>query len=297
MLLWSWIRRLRGAAVLAALTSRSPLERQFAVWRVFEIALLFVSEPIVSFTLSQWMEKCPRSLYEKRYARVVFLLACAIGAAAGGAASDHPPSAHTERVSFAVYDQDILHALLRLGSQERIPMGIVLDNENTLCGARKTIEVTNVSLAQVMKTMLVGSYDTWGTNDGVITVKPKQIPDATARVLNMKFDKFGGGHTVTTIQGIGSVLSGWIDSTLHPGQGFAGDILSSPDSERIRPFTLRKASVEKILDYTVSLGSKGVWILHQPTVDSRGRFSDVDLHTYGYKDDSWVLKTLSCSAQ
>jgi hypothetical protein len=94
------------------------------------------------------------------------------------------------------------------------------------------------------------------------------------------------------------MLSGYITALLHPGQGHAGDILSSSDSEKTPPFSLHNVSVEQIANFIISLGSKGVWIL-TPTAPSelagKVKIADLHLRTYGYKDDANYLMSNICS--
>ena len=109
----------------------------------------------------------------------------------------------------------------------------------------------------------------------------------------MRFNTYNGMNT--TIQGLGVILSGYIRSRLFPGRGYAGNILSSTDAEKVTAFTLQNASVEEIADYIVSRGTKGIWLLHALSDGEEKRPRDVDLKIYGYKDDGIELESMSCS--
>ncbi len=186
-------------------------------------------------------------------------------------------------------DTSILRALFKFGSETRVPIGIVLDTVKSekLCEEHRQFTLQSRPMSEFLNRLLAQSSYVWSFDQGVIHVQPAHLPDRVRQVLEIKFDRFGG--IPTTMQGLGIILSGWIYSQLHPDNGFAGDILSSPDAERFPKFELRDASVERILNQIVQLGSKGIWLLRlHPDFE---RSKEVDLHTYSYKDDASILPT------
>ncbi len=232
---------------------------------------------------------------DRKHSALVLLTGLyALGSTGIAAALDHQPLT-TRMISFATHNEDILHALLRLGSQERLPMGIVFDKTDALCKQRKSVDLKRATVGELMNNLLSDSNSTWRMHEQVIEIRPKRIPEATIRILKMKVDKFGTTDTLDTIQACAVVLSGRIYSGLNSHGGIAASIMSNPDAEKVPPFTLRNASVEAILNHIVSAGSRGAWLLYSPTVDSRGEIKDVNLVAYGYKDDMSALQTASCS--
>ncbi len=195
-----------------------------------------------------------------------------------------------QTVSISV-DTSVLAALVKLGSYTHAPIGIVLDagKPEKLCEEHRQISVQDRPMSEFLDELLTQSNYVWSLDGGVIVIRPAHLSDQVSRVLNMKFDKFGGMQT--TMQGLGIILTGWIYSRLHPGAGSAGDILSSPDAEQFSMDT-RNASVEQILNQIVLLGSKGIWLfwLRQDFEHNK----DIDLHTDSYKDDVGILPTI-CS--
>ncbi len=147
-------------------------------------------------------------------------------------------------------------------------------------------------MSEFLDELLAQSNYVWSLDAGVIVIRPTHLADQVSRVLNMKFDRFGGMQM--TMQGLGITLKGWIYSRLHPeARGFATNIISSLDAEQFPQLEVRDASVEQILKQIVSLGSKGIWLfrLHQDFEHDK----DIDLHIYSYKDDALALQTI-CSS-
>jgi len=191
-------------------------------------------------------------------------------------------------------DTSILRALIKFGSETRIPIGIVLDTvkPEKLCEEHRQFTLQSRPMSEFLNRLLAQSSYVWLFDQGVILVRPAHLPDRVSQVLEMKFDRFGG--IPTTMQGLGITLSGWIYSRLHPeASGFAGDILSSPDAEQFPKFEVRDASVEQILNQIVLLGSKGIWLLRLSQDFEHNK--DIDLHTYSYKDDAPALQA-TCSS-
>jgi hypothetical protein len=200
---------------------------------------------------------------------------------------------HTQTVSISV-NSSVLLALIKLGSDTHTPLGVVLEEgkPEKLCEEHRQITVQDRPMADFLDALLTRSNYIWSADGGVIVIQPAHLSDDVSRVLNMKFDRFGGMQT--TMQGLGINLTGWIHARLHPeASGFAADILSSPDAEQFSQLEIRNASVEQILNHIVSLGSKGIWILRLRQNFERTR--DIDLHTYSYKDDARGLQTI-CNA-
>jgi hypothetical protein len=191
-------------------------------------------------------------------------------------------------------DTSIMIALTNLGSERRIPIGIVLEpgKPHQLCEEHRQVTIRDRPISEFLDALLAHSDYSWSVNDGVIVIRPAPALDQLNRVLSMKFDRFGGMQT--TMQGLGITLNAWIYSRLHPdAKGYAMNILSSLDAEQFPDFEVRDASVEQILNKIVSLGDKGMWLLQMQQGSKNAE--NVDLHTYSYKDDVVALHMI-CSA-
>lgn len=199
------------------------------------------------------------------------------------------------RVSFTAVDQSIVNALIQLGSQEHIPIGIVLQKADRMCIQHKSVNTVNTTAAQIVSMLLDGTDDTFLRKGNVIEVRPKQISERTAAILKMRYKEYSS--ITTTMHGLGVILSARIYGRLHPNQGYAGSILDSVDAEKLPAFKLENVSVEDIADYIVSLGSKGIWILYQSAETQQGPDDHVQLKTYSYVNDKTALLTEPCSVQ
>jgi hypothetical protein len=212
------------------------------------------------------------------------------------ASQTQPSDKMRQKGSFVVHNQSILEAVIAFGMNEQLPMGIVLMKPKDLCKPQETRTFTDVPVDALLSLLLADTDYKWTETDGVIEIGPTKQSEADKTFLNVRIKKFGAPRS--TIQGIGIVLSGYVTALPHPGQGYAGDILSSSDAEKTPPFSLQNASVEQIANFIVSLGSKGVWILAPITSgESAGKVTNLRLRTYGYKDDANFLRNSLCIKQ
>ena len=181
--------------------------------------------------------------------------------------------------------------LTKLGNDRRIPIGIVLEkgNPHQLCEENRQVSIRDRPISKLVNELLARSNYVWSVNNGVIVIRPAHVTDEVNRVLSIKFDSFGGGQT--TMQGLGILLSTWVNWRLHPeAKGYLGDILSSPDADQFPHFEVRDATVEQTLNKIVSLGSKGMWLFELDKDFGHNR--NVDFHTYSYKDDANALLSI-----
>jgi hypothetical protein len=159
----------------------------------------------------------------------------------------------------------VFESLVQLGLQEHIPFGFVVeDNDRDLCAteSQPQADFRNVPVSEILNGLLRNTNSQWLVRDGVVTIKPIRARELTTKILDMKFDTFGGMKT--TMQGLGIILSGYIQSGLVPDQGRFGDILSNDSNEMIEPFSLRDVTMEQTADHIVTSGSKGIWYLRVP---------------------------------
>jgi hypothetical protein len=196
-----------------------------------------------------------------------------------------------QAISFTALHQNILKVLIQLGVQQHIAIGIVLDANRTLCKQDKTVVEQKIPIGNLITNLLSGSNSKWSITGGVIVVKPADVPIPLKEILMMRFDRFTS--IATTMQGMGIVLCGYIYGRLHPTAGYAGDILSSPNAERIPPFTLVDISAEQVLNHIVSHGHRGAWILGLPETSAYEHCGGLKI--YSYADDMMALAAMSCS--
>ena len=162
------------------------------------------------------------------------------------------------RIAFAVRDESRLAALAQLGSEQRIPIGVVMTDTNSLCDKTLTLLQSETTLMQAAQTIVKNTEYTVMLKGEVLEVLPQKISPGAKRVVDMTLPKFTS--IPMTMNGLGSILSNHIKGQLHPRMGFAGSILSSSAMETVPPFTAVNWSVEQIANNLASTGSKGLCI-------------------------------------
>ncbi len=183
-----------------------------------------------------------------------------------------------------------LQALISFSAQNRFPLGVVLSDQPSLCVRQKKLSFVNVTAEKLLDGLLSDSGYHWLLENGVFVIKPAPSDETADHILQLRYPQF---QTMdTTMQGLGVILSGYIQSSLEPDKGYAGNILSSSESTRVKSFVLENVTVEQIANYIVSLDEKGAWILK---TESQKPGRKINLNIYGYKDNAEVLAHLPCS--
>jgi hypothetical protein len=247
-----------------------PVYRQ-AFWRAIA----------VDFRKRATMKEC---FFALRFAVVLVLLIMKASLQAGSRSSD--------LFNVSMQNVNSLQGILRFGTENHIPVGIILDSQVSLCNSPRNVSLKSASIGSVMDTLLVASEYVWSMDEGILVVRPRNLPESSSYVLNLKFERFTGMKS--TIQGLGIILNGYIHGKLRPTEGYAGDILQSPDSEQVGPLDLSNATVTQIANNIVSLDGKGTWVLY-PVPENTSQIAAVRrLYVYGYSDDSGTIAGLSC---
>lgn len=229
---------------------------------------------------------------ENNLFRLLWLLVVCLSARAVIVASQ-PSNPQPNLLSIHLQNVSPFQAFIVLGEKYHVPLGIVVGASDKLCAPLRNVELKNVTAEQAFTDVLSGSDYVWKKEGTGFLIEPRTLSPADKHFLNLRFSRFSG--TDTTIQGLGIILQGYIATRLHPSQGYALDILSSPDAEHFKPFTLSNATVEKIANHIVGLGHGGAWILYPESRNNDRTRSVRRLYIYGYLDDSPFLHALSCS--
>jgi hypothetical protein len=210
--------------------------------------------------------------------------------------------AKNERAS----DTDILHktvqftangvspreAIVRLGVQERIPLGIVVsDPQSKFCKDRISVEAKDETTEKIAGNILAGTGYTWSDAGGVLWLKPASTTSAGTTILSFSFDEFKS--IATTMHGLGIILSGYVENRLHPDKGYAGSILSSTNSEVVHPFVLTNATVTQIANHIVLSGGKGIWFVDASNLPPEQDVRRIQI--YSYSDDGESLAAVPCT--
>lgn len=193
--------------------------------------------------------------------------------------------------SFDMKNSSLLQGLLKFGSENQLPLGIVLQPGDLLCRTTRSLSIKEAPAGQIIEKILEGSDYVAENKRGVWTVMPRNIPAGSSYLLNTRMEQFGTMRT--TLQGLGIILAGYIRAHLRPNEGYAGDIVSSTTAENVEPFTLHNVTVEETANHIVTLAGKGIWILYA-VPDNPREVVARHLYIYGYKDDVGVIEGLSC---
>jgi hypothetical protein len=217
----------------------------------------------------------------------------AIVAGLNTAIGQHEESAAQHTFSFNTKDTCLLQGLLKFGSDNQLPLGIVLQPGESLCRIKKSVNLKEMQAGQVIESILDGSDYGASEVDGVWVITPRSMPAGSSYLLNIHLEQFGTMRT--TVQGLGIILAGYIRARLRPNEGYAGNILASTRAENVEPFTLQNVTVEQTANHIITLAGKGVWILYPVPSDRREMTAARHLYTYGYQDDAGAIARLSCS--
>lgn len=187
-----------------------------------------------------------------------------------------------------------LQAFLRLGSETKIPLGIVNAGDQ-LCKTKTEIAVEGETIANVVDklTTQVGGYH-WTLEDGVLLLLPQPMPRSALQLLNTLLPRFAAPRT--TLDGLGVFLRIDVLAVFRPDIGTAGGLPRSPDAVLVGPLEIDNVTVEQTLNLIVKQGSTGQWILH-PIPDDYRTAADkefVDIVDYG-SDPISTIQRLSCT--
>ena len=218
---------------------------------------------------------------------IVFTIIAGLNVAVG----QNDATVSRQTFSFDMKDSSLLQGLLKFGSENQLPIGIVLQPGDSLCRTTRSLSIKDAPAGQIIEKLLEGSDYVAEKKRGVWTIMPRKMPTGSSYLLNIRMEQFGTMRT--TVQGLGIILAGYIRARLRPNEGYAGDIVSSTSAENVEPFTLHNVTVEEAANHIATLASKGLWILY-PVPDHPSETSARHLYVYGYQDDAGVISALSC---
>ncbi len=165
--------------------------------------------------------------------------------------------------SFIAQDTSRLDALLRLGQQYRIPLGIeYVDREAITTKIR--IAARDGTVATVLDRILPrsrGYY--WHEEEGVIVVSHRKVPRGSKNLFNTRIGKFQS--QAATIQELSNLLRMELELSLSPSiGGFAGSFAAGPVQTKIPPLNVQNKTVRDILNLVISQAQGAAWIVQAP---------------------------------
>jgi hypothetical protein len=156
----------------------------------------------------------------------------------------------------------MIDALLQLGQEQRIPIGIEYIDAAAL-RSRISLREQNTSVGKLLDTITHGQDYSWFTQGEVVMVTHSGSPQGRKNILNLRISEFTIARDVT-LQAVSLELLGKLFFLLHPhATGIVGDYPSGNPQFRVGPWTMRNATVRQILNRIVSQHINGAWVVQQ----------------------------------
>ncbi len=189
--------------------------------------------------------------------KVLLLLAVAVSTAvvAQEAAVTSPS---TTRISqFSVSGTSAIRALLKLAQSEKVPIGIVEDDEQ-LCSSEINYSGKDVTPSAVVAGILSNVHGyTWTQLPGILVIAPSEPRPAATKLLSLTDRDFV--PVKNNLQGLEAMLWVHVLHILYPNASSGGSILSS-SNDRIYRLEAKDQTVEGILN-ELAEKTKGAWVL------------------------------------
>lgn len=171
------------------------------------------------------------------------------------------PAILSRRVpSFSVEGLCRVDALLVLGQQEQLPLGIEYVDRDAL-EQPLTRHFQEATLGEIIRAILGGRDGySWQVRDGVLDVTHKLEASGKRNLFDYVIPEFAIGRC--SLADASNLLYLELDRQLHPQTtGYAGDYNPGSCQEMIGPFELRNMSVRQILSRLVSASNRAAWIV------------------------------------
>jgi hypothetical protein len=156
----------------------------------------------------------------------------------------------------------MIDALLQLGQEQRIPIGIEYIDAAAF-RSRITLHERDTTVGRLLDSITHGQGYSWFVDGDVVMVTHKGAPQGRKNLLNTRMPEFTINKEVT-LQAASLQLLGKLYFVLHPhATGIAGDYPSGNPQFRVGPWTIRNATVRQILIRIVSQHDSGAWVVQQ----------------------------------
>jgi hypothetical protein len=164
--------------------------------------------------------------------------------------------------SFDVRGLNMIDALLQLGQEQRVPIGIEYIDAAAFRN-RITLHVRNSTMGILLGTITHGQGYYWFKQGEVVIVTHRGAPQGRKNLLNTRISEFTIGKEIT-LQAASLQLLLHLYFVLHPNStGIAGDYPGGNANFRVGPLNMRNATVRQILNRIVSQHRNGAWAVQQ----------------------------------
>jgi hypothetical protein len=208
--------------------------------------------------------------------------------------AQHARPYDTAIAHFESHGETSLEALLRLGMESKVALGIVR-TDNRLCKNAEDVTVDNQPVLNTVNSLLksINGYQA-AVRDGVIIIEPGAAPLNSAQILNLLIERYIAPPG-STMQELGAYLWQSVYNLFHPTEGTMMEILSGTNPIPIPPFEMHNATVEQILNRIVNEGGGGVWVL-PPIPDNYRDKRDLKVaDVSSYADDKEKIRKIHCT--
>jgi hypothetical protein len=157
----------------------------------------------------------------------------------------------------------MIDALLQLGQEQRIPIGIEYVDAAAF-RSRITLHEQDMTVGRLLDTITHPLGYSWFVDGDVVIVTHSGAPQGSKNLLDSRIPEFPIAREVT-LQAASFQLLGKLYFALHPhATGIVGDYPSGNPQFRVGPWTMRNATVRQILNRIVSQHKNGAWVVQQP---------------------------------
>lgn len=164
--------------------------------------------------------------------------------------------------SFSIRDLNLIDALLQLGQEQEIPIGIEYIDAAAFRN-RITLRMRNSTMGTLLDTIMHGQGYYWFKQGGVVMVTHKGAPHGRKNLLNTRIPDFAIDKEIT-LQAASLKLLGGLYFALNPhSTGIVGDYPSGNPKFRVEPLRMKNATVRQILNRIVSQHRNGAWVVQQ----------------------------------
>lgn len=165
--------------------------------------------------------------------------------------------------SFSADHVPIVDALLQLGREQHVPMGIEYVD---LAAVEEPISVSlqHVTLARVLDVILSSRHGyVWRFADGVVVVSHQSAPAGTRNLFDFVLPAFSIRRC--TLQEANQALALDLYVALHPEtKGIIGNYSPGNSSTMVGPLNMRAVTVRHVLNRLVAQAGYAAWVAQVP---------------------------------
>ena len=164
--------------------------------------------------------------------------------------------------SFDVQQQNMIDALLQLGQEQQVPIGIEYIDAAAF-RSQITLHVRNSTMGRLLDAITHGQSYRWFIENGVVMVTHDGAPQGRKNLLNMRIPEFAIDKGMT-LQAASLKLLGGLYWALNPNAtGIMGDYPAGNPKFLVGPLRMKNATIREILNRIVSQRMNGVWVVQQ----------------------------------